>query len=213
MAMAILDGLEASRASEKITVSASVSEIAFSALPFVVEIPGAPEDWIARLKQGCGEDSILVNGLAQGDYRLICDGVDAGVFSYERLTAGVPVEMIPHFPTVVRSRHLLDLIRRKAVEAAKLLIIAWSEHFAFPEGRPSESKITIADVEERLRKLRDSLTGPTPIAINKRLEFYAQWKKQEHEIRQEIETLEREAVAIKIDSRVHLEVRPVSVAR
>jgi len=225
IAVTVLDGLNIPKATQHLTVDAKslqsdseaignlrgkdgaiTFDATFPTLPFVPNIPEAPLDWVNRLKDGRGEDTLGVRNLAKGNYRLLANGVDCGIFSSDALAEGISLGELAMFPLTQASKRLLQLLATKAQETGKLRMVAWSEHFAFPEGRPEA--VGVDQVEEHLRRLLKTGTQSSAETIQRRLDVYAAFKAREPEIQAKIEALEKEACALTKKSTVRFELRP-----
>jgi hypothetical protein len=139
---------------------------------------------------------------------VVADGTRCGVFSHQELSEGVAFDRMPEFPLTKQSKELFQALINKGKDETKLRLIAWSEHFAFPAGKPSNPSID--DVERGLRALQEKSSPQMKDAIDRRLKFYRGDKEQESAILERIQKAETTLSGQGKPTAVRLRIAPAS---
>lgn len=124
------------------------------ALPFPVEASAAPALGYVPFTRELNQETLLVRGLAPGNYELSIDGQTIRRFTAAELADGVNLADETNAPQLQQSLQVLAALRQKWDAVAKLRTIAYIEHDVWPAAKhPVDMAQMTAKVKERLAKV------------------------------------------------------------
>ena len=125
-----------------------------AALPFPVEASAVPALGYVPFTQDLNQETLLVRGLAPGDYELSIDGHAIRNFTAGELADGVNLAGETNAPQLQQSLAVLAALRQKWDAVAKLRTIAYVEHGAWPDAKhPVAFAQMPAKLDARLAKV------------------------------------------------------------
>ena len=160
-----------------------------AALPFPVEASAAPALGYVPFTRELNQETLLVRGLAPGNYELSIDGRAIRSFTAAELADGVNLAGETNAPQLQQSLEVLAALRQKWEAVAKLRTMAYVEHGAWPDDKHP------VDVAQMFAKLKGRLAeggskNPWVVAQEKQ---YFEIKPHESELRAEVATAVAEA--------------------
>ena len=154
-------------------------------LPFPVELAAAPAlAWIP-LETEFNQETLLVRGLAEGDYELSIDDQPVRSFSASSLAAGVNLAREPATPQMQQALAVLTALKKKWDATAELRTLAYVEHGTWPDAtRPVDAALMSEKVAARL-----AAAGPKSNSwITAQLKKYLDVKPREAALRAEAQS-------------------------
>ncbi len=160
------------------------------AFPLYRDRPYAAAEKLAPLTEELNSEIISVKGLPPGEYMLVMDGKDLGVYSHFALDTGVNIAAIPDSPTQAHSKiiHQANLLRHRWEQ--KLRTIRFAEYNPRNRGIDMENAETVREfLELELEKIKDE---PYYQYIKDQTRMYYSLKPDEEQILRQIEKSRRE---------------------
>jgi lysophospholipase L1-like esterase len=167
---------------------ASSHEVSFTclkaALPFPVEAAAKSALGVVPFNQELNQETLLVQGLAPGDYELKIDGQKVRIYSSKELQEGVNLAIETETPQLKQARSVADLLKQKWAAVAKLRSIAFIEHNAWPDAeRPLDPSRISTELDAGLK----TIGGTNQTWMTQLKKNYLDCKQIEGDLRHEIE--------------------------
>ncbi len=124
-------------------------------LPWPAPLPSEELRRVAASIMEIGQVNLHLTGLPSGDYKISIDGKDAGNFTNEALSAGIPLGLLSEKATD-ESRVLADLIRKRAdlfFMRWRQIEVAFARDYQTTARAVSSLDLLIAEMQERTRML------------------------------------------------------------
>jgi lysophospholipase L1-like esterase len=173
------------------------------ALPFPVEATAKRALDFVPFTDELNQETLLVRGLAPGNYELLIDGKGIRTISAAELADGVNLSGETNAPQLRQSFQVLAALQKKWEAAIKLRTITLCEHYAWPEAR---HPVTVAQMPAKLDAWTNKVSHIT-FFVNLAKQ-YPELKMHEKELHEQVDLAVEEARRVSQPRSHHFILRP-----